>query len=285
MNQNNATPEREDFYKLIPSEFERLVADVLAQSGYSDVKLVGGLGDQGVDILAKREGQAVAVQVKHKMRLSLQEINRFADWYFKNPSTPRTMIIVTSAELPTNAASQIKGIPPGARIEIVDGRGLQQMFNAHEAASQQVMADANKRLRSQRVRLLVSATAGLFSILGALLSLYPFVFHEKAPLDRRIETMQKALSSMRDIEGYLADIKHDMEETQKATGAINQKYAEAKELEKLTAAQLSALQATLQVRDWKWTILNYILGFVLGVASSLLATVLYSRWKQRKALA
>ena len=285
MNQNNATPEREDFYKLMPSEFERLVADVLAQSGYSDVKLLSGPGDQGVDILATRKGQAVAVQVKHKMRFSLQEINRFADWYFKNPSTPRTMIFVTSAELPPDAESQITGIPPGARLEIVDRRGLQQMLYAHKAASQQVMADANKRLRSQRVRLLVSATAGLFSILGALVSLYPFVFHEKAPLDRRIETVEKALGSMRDLEGYLADIKRDMEETQKATVAINQKYAEAKELEKLTAAQLAALQATLQVRDWKWTILNYVLGFVLGVASSLVATVLYSRWKQRRALA
>jgi len=284
MSQDISTSERENFYKLMPTEFERLVADVLAQSGYSDVKLVGGPGDQGVDILANREGQSVAVQVKHKTRLSLQEINRFADWYFKNPSTPRTMIFVTSAELPPDAESQIKGIPPGARLEIVDRRGLQQMLYAHRTASQQVMAEANKRLKSQKVRLWISATAGLFSILGTLLSQYPYVFHEKPPLDRRIETVEKALGSMRDLEGYLADIKCDMEETQKATVAINQKYAEAKELEKLTAAQLAALQATLQVRDWKWTILNYVLGFVLGVASSLVASVLYSRWKQRRAL-
>lgn len=285
MNQDNPTSERENFYKLMPSEFERLVADVLAQSGYSDVKLVGGLEDLGVDILATREGQTVAVQVKHKTKLSLQEINHFAEWYFKNPSTPRNMIFVTSAELPPDTERQIKGIPPGARLEIVDRRGLQQMLYVNKASSQQVMAEANKRLRSQRVRLLVSATAGLFSILGALASLYPFVFQEKAPLDRRIVTVEKALGSMRDLEGYLADIKRDMENTQKATVAINQKYAEAKELEKLTAAQLAALQATLQVRDWKWTILNYVLGFVLGVASSLVASVLYSRWKQRRALA
>jgi Holliday junction resolvase len=285
MSQDIPPLEREDFYKLMPTEFERLVADVLAQSGYSDVKLVGGPGDQGVDILAYREGQSVAVQVKHKTRLTLQEINHFADWYFRNPSAPRTMIFVTSADLPPDAESQIKGIPPGARLEIVDRRGLQQMLYAHKAASQQVMAEADKRLKSQKARLLISAIAGLSSILGVLLSLYPHVFHEKPPLDRRIETVEKALGSMRDLEGYLADIKRDMEETQKATVTINQKYAEAKELEKLTAAQLAALQATLQVRDWKWTILNYVLGFVFGVASSLVASVLYSRWIQRRALA
>lgn len=261
------------------------MADVLAQSGYSDVKIVDGPGDQGVDILAIREGNSVAVQVKHKTRLSIQEINRFADWYFKNPSTPRTMIFVTSAELPPDAERQIKGTPPGTKLEIVDRRGLQQLLYAHKAASQKVIGEANKRYRSQRVRLVASAIAALFSILGALVSLFPFVFHEKAPLDRRIETVEKALGSMRDLEGYLADIKRDMEETQKATVAINQKYAEAKELEKLTAAQLAALQETLKDRDWKWTILNYVLGFVLGIASSLVASVLYTRWKQRRALA
>jgi hypothetical protein len=285
MGQDTQTLEHENFYKLMPTEFERLVADVLAQSGYSDVRLVDGPGDQGIDILANRDGQSVAVQVKHKMRLTLQDINHFVDWYFKNPSTPRTMIFVTSAELPPDAESQIKGIPPGARLEIVDRRGLQQMLYTHKAASQQVMAEANKRLKSQKARLLISAIASLTSILGVLLSLYPYVFHEKPPLDRRIETVEKALGSMRDLEGYLADIKRDMEETQKATVTINQKYAEAKEIEKLTAAQLAALQATLQVRDWKWTILNYVFGFVLGVASSLVASVLYSRWKHRRALA
>jgi len=284
MNRDKPTSESEDFYKFMPSEFERLVADLLAQSGYSDVKLVGGPGDQGVDILAKREGQTVAVQVKHKTRLDPQEIKHFAERYFKNPAAPRTMIFVTSAELPPDVERQIKGIPAGARLEVVDRRGLQQMLYEHKAASRQVIEAANKRLRAQRVWLLLSAAAGLFSILGALLSLYPFVFPEKEPLDRRIETVEKALGSMRDLEGYLADIKRDMEHTQKATAAINQRYAEAKELEKLTDAQLAALQSTLQVRDWKWTVLNYVLGFVLGIASSLVASVLYSRWKQHRAL-
>ena len=89
---------------------------------------------------------------------------------------------------------------------------------------------------------------------------------------------------MRDLEKYLSDIKQDMQATQKATEIINEKHAQAKELEKLTSAQLAALQETLQTRNWKWTALNYVLGFVLGVASSLVASVLYARWRQRKAI-
>lgn len=284
MTNNKQTPAREDFYKLIPTEFERLVADVFAHAGYSDVRLVGGPGDQGVDILATRDNQHFAIQVKHKTRLSLQELQRFTDLYFSNSSTPRRLIFVTSAELPKNVRSRIERIPEGAQFEIVDRSGLQQMVQAHKAASERVMASATQRQRSQKYRLSISAVAGLLSIIGVFISIYSVVFPNKAPLDRRIETVEKALGSMHDLESYLADIKRDMEDTQKATVTINQKYAEAKELEKLTAAQLAALQATLQGQNWRWTALNYVLGFILGVASSLVASVLYARWQQRRAL-
>ena len=158
------------------------------------------------------------------------------------------------------------------------------MIAAHATVSQRFMAFATERLKSQRHRLFLSAVAGILSIVGATVSIYTVVFPPKAPLDNRIETVERALASMHDLETYLADIKRDMEVKQKATAVINQKYAEAKELEKLTTAQLTALQATLQASNWRWTVFNYVIGFLLGVASSLVASVLYARWKQRKAL-
>lgn len=284
MTKNNQSSDSRDFYNLKPSEFERLVADVFAQSGYLDVKLVGGPGDKGVDILAKRDDKQVAIQVKHKSRLSLHDLQLFIDHYFSNPSTPRNLIFVTSAELPKDIKSRIDRIPEGAQFEIVDRNSLLQMVQAHKEVSEQVMANAAQRQRSQKFRLSLSYVAGLCSILGLFISFYSIIYPSKAPLDKRIETVEKALGSMHDLERYLSDIKKDMEDTQKATSVINQKYADAKELEKLTAAQLSALQTTLQGQNWRWTVLNYVFGFILGVASSLVASVLYARWQQRKAL-
>lgn len=284
MTKNHQPPDSSDFYKLIPTEFERLVADVFSQSGYSNVKLIGGPGDQGVDILATKDNRQFAIQVKHKSRLNLQELQRFVDYYFSNSSTPRNLIFVTSAELPKDISSLIERIPDGAQFEIVDRSRLLQMVQAHQEVSAQVIAHATQRQRSQKFRLSLSYIAGLCSILGLFISFYSVFHPNKAPLDKRIETVEKALGSMRDLERYLSDIKRDMEDTQKATAIINQKYAEAKELEKLTAAQLSALQATLKGQNWRWTVLNYVFGFILGVASSLFASVLYARWQQRKAL-
>jgi Holliday junction resolvase len=285
MRKDRQKPDAADFYDLTPSEFEKLVAAFFAQAGYSNVRLVGGPADQGVDILATKDNHPVAIQVKHKTRLTLEELQRFVDRYFANPTTPRNLVFVTSAEVPRGITRRIERIPKGASLDIVDRFDLQMMVAANSALSEEAMKSAAQRLRSQRRQLFFSALAGIVSlIVGVLSYVYPIVFPQKAPLDKRIETVEKALASMHNLETYLTVIKRDMEETQKATAAINQRYAEAKELEKLTAAQLAGLQATLQVTNWTTTILNYVLGFVLGIASSFVASILYVRWKQRKAL-
>lgn len=46
------------------SEFEQFCADVLRKNGFHNVELMGGSGDQGVDIVAKKEKKRYAVQCK-----------------------------------------------------------------------------------------------------------------------------------------------------------------------------------------------------------------------------
>ena len=47
-----------------PKEFEYTTAEILRRLGYKDVKVIGGSGDLGVDILAVKDGKKVAVQCK-----------------------------------------------------------------------------------------------------------------------------------------------------------------------------------------------------------------------------
>jgi hypothetical protein len=92
------------------------------------------------------------------------------------------------------------------------------------------------------------------------------------------------LANIKGLEETLRKVRDDMVATQNATSEINKKYTEAKELEKLTDVQIQALKQTLQTEKWWKTLLNYALGFVLGIASSLIASVLYARWKQNREL-
>lgn len=60
-------------------EFEYWCADLLRKNGFSDVKVTQGSGDQGVDVLAKKDGIKYAIQCKcYSSDLSnkpIQEVN------------------------------------------------------------------------------------------------------------------------------------------------------------------------------------------------------------------
>jgi restriction system protein len=54
----------ENLKSMSPKEFEYTTAEILRKLGYKDVKVIGGSGDLGVDILAYKDGKKVAVQCK-----------------------------------------------------------------------------------------------------------------------------------------------------------------------------------------------------------------------------
>ncbi len=56
---------RMDFDRMDGWEFEEYVAELLARNGFIHVEVTRGSGDQGVDILAQRDGVSYAVQCKH----------------------------------------------------------------------------------------------------------------------------------------------------------------------------------------------------------------------------
>ena len=54
----------ENLKSMTPKDFEYTTAEILRRLGYKDVKVIGGSGDLGVDILAYKDGKKVAVQCK-----------------------------------------------------------------------------------------------------------------------------------------------------------------------------------------------------------------------------
>ena len=49
------------------SQFEHFVADIMRGLGYR-TQVMGGSGDQGVDVIAKRGGESIAIQCKQHVR-------------------------------------------------------------------------------------------------------------------------------------------------------------------------------------------------------------------------
>jgi hypothetical protein len=271
-------------YDLTPDEFERFVAALLTESGYSDLRVVGGPSDKGIDIIGKFNNEPIAIQVKHKLHLKPREIEQFVRKYFSDPSTPRSLVFVTSAEVPLIEARIGEHLLPGQRFQLIDRKDIIKMLSAHQDVANQFFAAVKRRLATKSYQLNFGVIGIILSIIGSLLSSYIFFFKSSAPLDRRIQTVESAIASIRDLETYLGKIKQDMVDTEGATKLLNEKYAKAKELEKLTQEQVNALKETLQAENWYRTILNYAIGFFFGVGSSFVASVLYGRWRQRRAL-
>lgn len=271
-----------NLYELTPEEFEKLIAELLSVSGYSSVSITHGRMDKGIDIIALQNNERVGIQIKHKKNIADNELQEFINRYFSYFDNPRRLIFVTSAEILRGIANQIKHhLPPQLSFDIIDRGDIVKMLNMHREIASRYFKKAKDRIKSQWHSLALGILGAIISMVAWLI---PFGFSHRATLDKRIQTVESALSNIRDLETYLVSIKQDMVETEKATQFLKEKYTQAKELEKLTQDQVSALKATLQTENWHRTIFNYAMGFILGIASSLVASVFYSKWHQRKAL-
>jgi len=279
------TIDTNSLYQLTPNEFEKLCAEILRVQGIERVELVGGPADQGVDIIGGAEGQKIAVQVKHTRQLSLSMIRRIIDQVQSSSYQPKHLIIMTSAILSPSLRDSIQKLPSDITIRLIGQDEILGALNDHPEIQRLQVAPAQRRTIRQRWQLILGLIGALSSIVGLLLSgIFFFVPPEKPQLQERIETVERAIGNLKDLEKQLIDIKGDMVETEKAAKVIEQEYAKAKELEKLTQEQFEAVKSALQTKSWQKTAFNYGLGFVLGIASSLIASAIYSRIRQYRAL-
>ena len=192
---------------------------------------------------------------------------------------------MTSAILSPSLRDSIQQLPNDITVRLIGQDEVLQALNEHPDIRRLQMAPALLRTIRQRWELIVGVAGALSSIAALLASgIFFFVQPEKPQLQERIETVERAIGSLEDLEKQLIDIKRDMVETEKAAKAIEQEYVKAKELEKLTQEQFEAVKSALRSQSWQKTAFNYGLGFVLGIASSLIASVIYSRTRQHRAL-
>lgn len=279
------TIDKNSLFQLTPNEFEKLCAEILRAQGIERVELVGGPGDQGVDIIGETEGQQIAVQVKHTRQLSLSIVRRIIDQVQAGSYQPKQLVIMTSAILSPSLRNLILKLPSYITVRLIDQDEVLRALNNHPEIQRLQLAPAQRRTIRQRWELILGLAEALSSIAGLLASgIFFFVQPEKPQLQERIETVERALGSLKDLEEQLTDIKGDMVETEKAAKVIEHEYAKAKELEKLTQEQFEAVKNALRSQSWQKTALNYGLGFVLGIASSLIASVISSRIRQHRSL-
>lgn len=281
------TIDKRSLYELTPDEFEKLCVEILKAQGFDRIELVGlpGKRDQGVDIVGEKEERNVFVQVKHTKDLSIQMVHRIIDQVQASSYQPKELLIMTSAALVPSHKWSIQQFSNTMPIEIMAQDEILKVLNEHPEIQRSQMATAQRRTIRQRWELILGFTGAFASIIALIISGMSFFAQpEKPQLRERIETVELAIGNLKDLEKQLTYIKEDMVETEKATKAIEQEYAKAKELEKLTEEQYEAVKKALRSKSWHRTVFDYVLGFIFGIAASLIASVIYSKIRQHRAL-
>ncbi|MFC2079496.1 restriction endonuclease [Candidatus Bipolaricaulota bacterium] len=280
----------EDFlYDLRPDEFEQLCAEILRARGFNSVQVVGGPTDRGIDIIAQAESQKIVVQVKHTKQISGTSLLRAIEKLKYGSPDAKHLIVITSAPL-TDKQKLLLGNQQlnDVATQLLDRNDILATLKEHPYIEENLVAPARRRATTQS-KLLWWSTLGVVASLlsGLLVSILPGFLADKnqTPLDLRIETVGNAIVGLRDLEQYLIDVQDDMMTTQLAIEEIQQEYELAQELEQVAETKLEAIKSLLRSRTWQDMALNYAIGFVLGIAASLTASVIFARWRQRRVLA
>jgi restriction system protein len=104
-----------------PREFEHTMAELLSRLGYKDVKVIGGSGDLGVDIIAKYKDDRVVVQCKRytSKKVGSPELQMFIGMMVTEYKASKGIYITTSSF--TKDAIELAR---RHRIELWDGNKL-----------------------------------------------------------------------------------------------------------------------------------------------------------------
>jgi hypothetical protein len=274
--------DRNSLFQLTADEFILLCAKILKSQGIKHIDILHGPGDQGIDMIGDLEGENIIVQVKHTRTLPPSDIKRIIDHVSSRMPKTKCLIIMTSAIIPFSYIDNIKTSHKDIDVRLIAQDDILKAINENAEMKGAQIEAAQNRAELQNRLLWSGITCLLISLLGFSV---PFLTQHKKPiLQERIETVEQAIGNLKDLEKQLTDIKNGMVEKQKAAEVIEQRYKNAIILDKITQPQIDAIKDALQTESWLKTLLNYVLGFSLGIASSLIASVINSRFKQNRYL-
>ena len=119
------------FLALTPREFEEAIADLIVPLGYTEIRVVGGAADLGVDVLCRdRQGRRVAIQCKRYQPdndISSSAVQTFMGGMVAHEAERGIIVTTSSFSAPARDLAKSQG------IRLIDGAELSRML-AKEAA-------------------------------------------------------------------------------------------------------------------------------------------------------
>lgn len=282
-------------YELTPDVFERLCFDLLTRSyqGFDFGVFGPELGpDKGVDFIGTKEEPGkhikIAVEIKHRtslhpegLRLFLQ---RFADYF----SDFDELVIITSSPL-TSTHREFASLPSikdkGVNVKLLGQSDIYELLDKNQDIANRYFEKVREKVKKRTYAEYFGVLGSTLSIIGLVVSLYSFNARENnSSLDKQIDSVEMALKGVKTLEGSLGKLKNELKNTSAESERIKKEYEEALKLKSITNDQLDQIKKAVSAQTKSEIVLSYLLGFLLGLGSSILGAVIYERIKRLRAL-
>lgn len=271
-------------YTLTGFEFQQLAAEALVKKGFQ----TRFLEPDGLDIISEHQGKKVGVETKHRKYFSTSDIfditNRFRTSKYEKYGQ---LIFVTSAIVSSHHRQLLTDLVPN--LQVVDGEEITRLIekDPRDFLTNQIF-DSVKRRRRILLRLIALSFVIYITAICTATIAWTYTDRIEKPkselLQQKMETVERALKNLEGLEKELLDIKKEMSDTEQKTKIIIDEYEKAKELEKITEEQKNAFKAIMQPTPWYMTTLGYFAAFLIGIGSSLMASIIRVKWKQWREL-
>lgn len=268
-------------FDLNPSKFEDLCYDLLkAEYAFDKAFITDGPNDNGVDILGLKGNVKIAIQVKHKFQIEKKSLRQEIEKYKHLLENHHRFIFITSAQIDRNTINEYES----EKITIISQVELIKLLDKHSDIAKRYFTIIEQKNRSIKNWLTTSSAGVIISIMALIFSLLIDKNVKDKPLTSRIDNVEQALQNIKGLEKDLAEIKEDMIKTDIENKRILDEYEKIKGLETIINDKKESLNLVLNYEPWYKKILNYMLGIVTGIFSSVVATILWSKWKLYKTL-
>jgi hypothetical protein len=283
-----------ELFELSPDEFERLCVELLMATG-SGLTLVQKNAPRWIDAVAVRKtptgNRTVGIEVSHRTTLHPDGFRSFLQRVSENEESFDEYIFITSSPM-EKIHREILIEESGRRhlsaeIRLYGREDVAALLQKNVNIAKKYFKSVRDRARRRTVIQLLSVVGFAISLIGLLISLHRLYRANTKPESQfvtQIKSVEESLTRLADLEESLKSLKGELQQKAEEAIRISKEYEEAKKLKALTTEQLALVGTAIRTHERKDVLLNYFWGFLLGIASSVLATIVTDRWKHKQAL-
>ncbi len=272
---------KKKLFELTPQKFEELCADLLnSEHQFDRFFITDGPNDQGVDILALKGIKKIAIQVKHRYQFRAGQLRQEIEQYKPLLEFHHEFIFISSAPIAKTTINELET----EKIKIISQNEILELLKLHEDVSQRYFKASDQRKKNTRRWLSTSLIGLVLSVSSAFITFFMESQIEEKPLEERITSVENALKGLHGLEKDLESIREDMIQTDLENKRILEEYEKMKGLEEFVNNQKESLNIVLNYQPWYKKALNYILGVLTGIFTSIVGSILWERYKLKRQL-